>query len=225
MIAPRSNRELWLALAAILIITTVYGLLVFYWRSIPPASEFLGHSFGVIGFSLMLMTETLYSLRKRSRTARWGRMASWLSLHIFTGLVGPYMVLLHSAWKFNGLAGVTTWMTAVVVTSGFIGRYLYTAIPRTAEGLEVENSEIEREIAALEAAIGVDSHTPDKTVARQLQSLRRRHDQLSRQLASRAAARRLFSLWHAIHIPIGVALFSAAFIHIIAALYYATLLH
>jgi hypothetical protein len=225
MIVQRSNREFWLALAAILIITAAYAGLVLYWRSIPPASEFLGHSFGVVGFLLMLMTETLYSLRKRSRSARWGRMSGWLNLHIITGLVGPYMVLLHSAWKFNGLAGVTTWMTAVVVASGFIGRYLYTAIPRTAEGLEVENSEIEREIATLESAIATGAPAPEKGHSRQLKALRRRHDQLSRQLASRATARRLLSLWRSIHIPIGVALFSAAFIHIFAALYYATLLH
>jgi hypothetical protein len=32
------------------------------------------------------------------------------------------------------------------------------------------------------------------------------------------------SLWHTIHIPIGMALFIAAFVHILGALYYATLL-
>ena len=225
MIAKHTNRELWLALAAITLITIIYVLLVFYWHTILPASEFIGHSFGVIGFGLMLMTETLYSVRKRSRTARWGRMASWLRLHIFTGLVGPYLVLLHSAWEFNGLAGVTAWMTAIVVASGFIGRYLYTAIPRTAEGLEVEASVIEREIAGLEDAIAAHPEPQGFAQSRRLKELRRRRDSLARQMASRAAARRLLSTWHTIHIPLGVALFSAAFIHIIAALYYATLLH
>jgi hypothetical protein len=33
------------------------------------------------------------------------------------------------------------------------------------------------------------------------------------------------SLWHAIHVPIGVVLFTTAFIHVGAAIYYATLLH
>jgi len=31
-------------------------------------------------------------------------------------------------------------------------------------------------------------------------------------------------LWHAIHIPIGMVLFTTAIIHILAAIYYATLL-
>jgi hypothetical protein len=44
------------------------------------------------------------------------------------------------------------------------------------------------------------------------------------QAVSLARARRMLSIWHAIHIPIGMALFTAAFIHIGAALYYATLL-
>jgi len=181
----RSGRELWSAFFAAILITGVYGLVVFTTRQIPSASELFGHGLGIFGFILMLMTETLYSLRKRSRSARWGRMSSWLQFHIFTGLVGPYMVLLHTSWKFNGLAGVTTLFTVVIVISGFIGRYIYTRIPRTSDGLEIESS----------------------LSAEALKS-----------------ARRLMALWHTIHIPIGMALFASAFVHIGAALYYATFL-
>jgi hypothetical protein len=34
----------------------------------------------------------------------------------------------------------------------------------------------------------------------------------------------MLALWHAIHIPLGMVLFSAAIIHIVAAVYYATML-
>jgi len=136
----RGNRELWLAFLAGILITGLYLLVIFLTREIPPASELFGHGIGIVGFVLMLMTETLYSLRKRSRSVRWGRMSSWLQFHIFTGLVGPYMVLLHTSLKFNGLAGVTTLFTVVIVISGFIGRYIYTRIPRTMDGLEIEGT-------------------------------------------------------------------------------------
>lgn len=136
----RGNRELWLALLFMLMITGVYLLVVILTKEIPPASELFGHSIGIVGFILMLMTETLYSLRKRSRSVRWGRMSTWLQFHIFTGLVGPYMVLLHTSWKFNGLAGVTTLLTVIIVVSGFIGRYIFTRIPRTLDGLEIEGT-------------------------------------------------------------------------------------
>src|SRR4030065_1546045 len=102
--APRSNIELWLALVTNLSITLVYLFVLAVWQEVPAASGLLGHSIGILGFTLMLMTEILYSIRKRSFNARWGRLSNWLRFHIFTGLVGPYMVLLHSSWKFNGLA-------------------------------------------------------------------------------------------------------------------------
>jgi hypothetical protein len=136
----RGNKELWLAFLAALLITVIYLLFVYFTREIPPASELFGHGMGIVGFVLMLMTETLYSLRKRSRGIRWGRMSNWLQFHIITGLVGPYMVLLHTSWKFNGLAGVTTLLTIVIVISGFIGRYIYTRIPRTMDGIEIEGT-------------------------------------------------------------------------------------
>ena len=136
----RNAMELWLAFLAAILITGLYALVVVLTREIPAASDFFGHSLGIFGFLLMLMTEILYSLRKRMRTVRFGRMSLWLQFHIFTGLVGPYMVLLHASWKFHGLAGVTTLLTVVIVISGFVGRYIYTRIPRTADGNVIEGS-------------------------------------------------------------------------------------
>jgi hypothetical protein len=136
----RGNRELWLAFLAMILITGLYGLVMVFTRKIPPASELFGHGMGILGFILMLLTETLYSLRKRSRSVRWGKMSAWLQMHIFMGLVGPYMVLLHTSWKFNGLAGVTTLLTVIIVVSGFVGRYIFTRIPRTLDGLEIEGT-------------------------------------------------------------------------------------
>ena len=151
----RSNRELWLALIAMLLITLLYLFVTSYYSTIPSASGFFGHALGIVGFILMLLTETLYSWRKRSRSARWGRMASWLRFHIFTGLVGPYMVLLHTSWKFNGLAGIVTLFTLIIVLSGIIGRYIYTAIPRTPDGIEIEAQQLSQQIQALEIETGL----------------------------------------------------------------------
>ena len=269
----RSNRELWLAFIAILGITALYLFMMVMLNGVPNASGFFGHMLGVLGFILMLCTETLYTLRKRSRSARWGRMSEWLSFHIFTGIVGPYMVLLHTSWKFNGLAGVTLLLTIVVVASGFVGRYIYTAVPRTADGMEVESAMIEglirdvelelqgwlRQRPELARSLGSQLATvpqlPQGSLAviversffdwhqrlewwrakqrldanlrsqvDQVEKLVRKRNLLRRQHASLAMARRLLALWHAIHIPLGMSLFTAAFIHIGAAIYYATLL-
>lgn len=221
MIVRRSNLELWLAVLFCGLAALGYLWVVYAGERIPPAGELLGHGIGVLGFVLMLMTETLYSFRKRSRRAHWGRMSNWLSFHIFTGITGPFMVLLHTSWKFNGLAGVVTLMMLVVVASGVFGRYLYTAIPRTADGNEAQREIVEANIRALEKELQRNNQLHSKALNR----LEKRQRELSRQLTALSAARKSLSLWHAVHIPLGLAMFAAALVHILGALYYATFLH
>jgi hypothetical protein len=267
------NRELWAAFTAIIFITLFYFLATILLGGTPRSSGLVGHGIGILGFILMVMTEVLYSWRKRSRRAHWGRMSQWLNFHIFTGIVGPYMVLLHTAWNFSGLAGVAMLLTMVIVISGFIGRYIYTAVPRTADGIEVEAGQLQNQMdvlqsefenwaranpqaaAALEAVMPAQAVSADggtalifnrtfegwrqnrqwrasvrrldpklRAQADQYERLVRRQQILRRQVASLAMARRTLALWHAIHVPIGMALFTAAIIHIVAAFYFATLL-
>jgi hypothetical protein len=267
------SHELRYALAIIAILALGYVLAVRLLQSVPAASGLLGHSLGIVGIVLMLMTETLYSLRKRSRQAHWGRTAAWLRFHIITGLVGPFLVLLHTSWTFHGLAGVVTLVTVIVVLSGFVGRYIYTAVPRTAEGVEVEAADLEAQIAATQSALQqwLAGHPEAarslsrrlavaptatasgamlvlgrpflewgprlawlremqrmepalRTQAREMDRLLRQQATLRRQVASLALTRRLLATWRAVHIPIGVMLFTAAFIHAGGAIYYATLL-
>ncbi|HEX5643829.1 MAG TPA: hypothetical protein VFZ86_16070 [Thermoleophilia bacterium] len=170
--ARARGRELLWALAAIVAATALYAAAASQAGRLPAASGLVGHGFGIAGSVLMLMTATLYSLRKLRSDARWGSTAAWLRFHMVTGLVGPYLVLLHTAGRFSGLAGLTMLLTVVVVASGLTGRYFYTRVPRAPEA---------------------------------------------------AARRRALATWHLVHLPLTWALFAAAIIHVIAALYYATL--
>lgn len=260
---------------SLVLVGAVTGLYLWASRLGTPASSGLfGHGLGILGFVLMLATETLYSLRKHARGRTIGRLSNWLQWHIVTGIVGSYMVLLHTAWQFNGLAGVITLLTIVVVGSGFIGRYLYTAIPRTVEGAEVTLAELEsqlsagasrleiltpsraapgetptrlrlpplaatpggaltsviarpliswRDRAALNRALN-DLGSQDQATADELRRLINERHSLLRQIERLATARRLLALWHTVHVPIGVALFILSFVHVGAAIYYATLL-
>jgi hypothetical protein len=116
-------------------VSVVYLVAFLQAGTFPDASGWVGHGIGIAGFILMIMAETLYTIRKRLSDARWGSMASWLRFHIVTGLVGPYMVLLHTSMKFGGLAGIVMLLTLVVVASGVVGRYIYTATPHEYEPL------------------------------------------------------------------------------------------
>ena len=255
------NLELWAAFLVIALVTIFYVQTVTA-STVPSASGLLGHTLGVIGFVLMLMTEVLYSLRKRYQFARWGKLQHWLSFHIFTGLVGPYLVLLHTSWKFNGLAGVLMLLTVLIVASGFVGRYFYTAVPRSADGTALEVEETVFQIQ--EAKQGLNNwltdhpdlasfinkadpqskpswlpwqksnlqrdqkHVPDNISSETIKEYSRlvkHHDILNRQLNNMDRSRRLLAIWHTLHVPLGMMLFFIAFIHILATLYFATLLH
>ena len=85
----KGGRELLWAFVVGVFITVLYGGVVYFSREIPAASDLFGHGLGILGFILMILTETLYSLRKRTRSASWGKMSTWLQFHIFMGLVGP----------------------------------------------------------------------------------------------------------------------------------------
>ena len=138
------DSELKISLFVVALLTLVY--VVYEMFSEADGGHPFGHTLGIIGAVLMLMTEFLYSARKRWSIFRFGRMRSWLSFHIFTGIVGPFLVLMHTALEFRGLAGISMGLTLLVVISGFVGRYIYTAVPRTLAGIEVDRRELENEM-------------------------------------------------------------------------------
>ena len=147
----QSTRELEWSFVGVLIVAI--GYLAYEALGAPSGSDPIGHWMGIAGMTMMLMTELLYPLRKRVRWFQVGRLRAWLSFHIFTGIVGPALVLMHTAFEFNGLAALSMLLTAVVVGSGFVGRYLYTAIPRTRAGAEMSLAQVASQTAEVQAEI------------------------------------------------------------------------
>jgi len=107
-----------------------------------------GQTFGVVGTALMLVP-ALYMLRKRLGRRGPGNLKTFLEVHLFAGIVGPVLVTFHTSFKFNGLVSAAYWSMVLVVLSGFVGRYLYTQIPRSLRGTELTRAELDREADAL----------------------------------------------------------------------------
>jgi hypothetical protein len=120
----------------------------------------VGHKLGVVGSSMMLLMLG-YSLRKRvAALRRLGPLSRWLDVHVFLGVFGPLLVVLHSGFKVQGLVALSFWSMVVVASSGVLGRYLYLQIPRTRAGEVIALAEIEqqdRELSQrLRAGFGLD---------------------------------------------------------------------
>ena len=116
--------------------------------SILKPSGSYGHAYGIIG-TLMMIFMLLYSLRKRTRFfGNLGKLRNWLDVHIYFGVIGPLLVVLHTTFKVQGLVSVSFWSMVAVASSGVLGRYLYLQIPRDIEGdslnLEELNANIEQ---------------------------------------------------------------------------------
>lgn len=113
------------------------------YRSLRPAGT-RGLLFGYLGAGMMILM-LIYSLRKRIRfLERLGSLPSMLHLHIFLGIMGPLLIVLHTSFKVQGLVAVSFWSMVAVALSGFYGRYLYLQIPRNIQGSELSLQEMEQ---------------------------------------------------------------------------------
>jgi hypothetical protein len=122
-----------------------------YW--VWKAGGSVGHKLGIAGASMMVLM-LLYSVRKRvGALRRLGPLGRWLDVHIYLGVFGPLLVVLHSTFKVQGLVALSFWSMVVVALSGVLGRYLYLQIPRTRAGEELALAELEAEDRDLSAQL------------------------------------------------------------------------
>ena len=102
----------------------------------------VGVNLGVFGVLLFFIIY-LYPLRKRwGWLGRQGNSRHWLDFHVVLGTAAPLVIALHSSFKFGGIAGMAFWCMSMVTASGFIGRYLYSQIPRSLNAAELTHKEI-----------------------------------------------------------------------------------
>jgi hypothetical protein len=119
------------------------------YRLLRPAGD-LGHLLGIVG-SLMMLFMLLYSVRKRTRMFKnWGQLSRWLDIHIFFGIVGPFLIVLHTSFKVQGLVAVSFWSMVAVALSGILGRYLYLQIPRSVGGQELSDRQMKEAISEIQ---------------------------------------------------------------------------
>lgn len=124
------------------IITGLVVLILILWlgflfhRSPRFAGSLAGGVLGVSGATLMLVP-LVYLIIKRVKplkqcVTQFVSMRTLLTWHIYAGVAGPILVILHSGHKFNSPLGIAlTAMTLIVVFSGFAGRYMLTRFSET----------------------------------------------------------------------------------------------
>ncbi len=118
------------------------------YREFRPAGS-RGLIYGITGASMMILM-LVYTIRKR--TGLFGRrvpLRIFLDFHIFMGVFGPLLIVLHTSFKVQGLVAIAFWSMVAVALSGYFGRYLYQQVPRDIEDKELSLQEINLMVAEL----------------------------------------------------------------------------
>jgi hypothetical protein len=157
------------------------------------SSGLLGHSFGIIGSLMIILGVAMYMIRKRIRKfSRIGILKHWLEFHIFLCVLGPILVLYHTAFMFGGLVAVSFWSMVAVVLSGVIGRYIYLQIPRTIEGGEMNLNQIDHMKDELNRQLTEGYNLDEIVLEVVLQAVKKRPDRLGGNMMQRSIAKYKF---------------------------------
>ncbi len=235
-----------------LIVGSIFAVLVFGWLGflLHVSSNFagsgLGAVFGISGAVLMLVP-LIYVFVKRipffkKHFIKYVSLQTWLTIHIYTGIVGALLALIHTGHKYNSPLGIalTATMLLVVVT-GFVLRYMTPFVNldvkdkllllQTARGdldsawgvLEKSDAEMKNLpkaplLTAGLASLGL-SFASDSPAGR-VTTLAESVADLEYSVRTDELLRRWFSLALNIHITLSVALYALLVAHIASGIYF-----
>src|SRR5215471_17974461 len=90
----------------------------------------LGLFFASFGTGIIVF-ECLLGLRKRYPASPLGRVKTWLSAHVWLGLLSFLLILMHAGFHWgSGLAALLMWLFLTIVVSGIFGVAVQNYIPR-----------------------------------------------------------------------------------------------
>jgi hypothetical protein len=201
------------------------------------SSSLVGHLIGIAGTVFVCMA-LIYTVRKRV-LGKKGRQNPHTQ-HIYFGLLGPILVVVHSGSKAASTIGLLIYLAVLaVVLSGIAGRFLFVRLGRTIreheQELELLRSHFLRQKESVEPEICLEVLAIDKnpyaggeeafnpaTEAKCLE-LRKTAEsmvELEGIIQAYSATKRLFSFWTGVHVHAVLALFALMIVHVLTTFYY-----
>lgn len=201
-----------------------------------------GSMVGIAAALLMLVPLLHVAARRIAPVGRWlDRRISkrtLLSIHIYAGVLGPILALIHAAHKFESPLGIALTGTAIlVVWSGFVGRYFLIQVTKAIRARESELAVLRLGLdpSSASAGGGEPSHQSKKSRWRfffadtdaldpeDLNDARQRAEALAdTEYAVRAerSVSRLFGAWRTIHVATSTLLYALLLLHTWAGYYF-----
>lgn len=225
-----------------LLLTVLFLFLLagFLWIPVPSFSgSLIGHLIGIIGTSIMGYT-LLYPFRKRVLGKKGKKNP--LKFHIYAGLVGPSLVIIHSGHSYASWTGGLTFLSMIVIVlSGLVGRYLFRKVNRSIKEQKRAISEMRKDFALKKSQIhaqicasilgidelpesGVGGENSDDAIEAdrcgELLTLTRSIVDTEYALQGFTKTKALFGKWLKIHIYLTAFLFAMILVHVMSTIYY-----
>lgn len=162
---PRiSDGVLYLLLAALIFGAWQYSKLGHF-----SSKDDIGYWLGVVGGTMMLLL-FLYPLRKRwSVMHSWGGIKYWFAVHMAFGILGPFLILVHSTFQLGSMnASIALVAMLIVAGSGIIGRFIYRHIHHGLLGKKEDLRELEATAGFQQEAVKSRFHRIPEVEARLL---------------------------------------------------------
>ncbi len=233
------------------VVVSAFAVLVFAWLGflLHVAPRFAGSSmgavFGITGAVLMLVP-LIYVFVKRNpffkHVTKFISLQTWLSVHIYAGIFGALLALIHTGHKYVSPLGIAlTASMLLVVVSGIVLRYLAPFVNldmkdkllllQTARGdldhawglLEKSDTERKRRIKTPELTAGMASlglSFPPGNVSGEVTILAQGVADLEYSIRTDELLRRWFSLALKVHVVVSVAFYALLAAHIASGIYF-----
>lgn len=161
-----------------------------------------------------------------------------LALHVYAGVFGPILGLMHAAHKFESPMGVMlTGFLLLTVLSGFIGRYLLAQAAKALRGRRSDLASLqaaflhlptpptaptaaEAPLSAWKRAFFVSGEAPALVQPVGTEALAAALADTEFTIRAEEATNKLFSRWRLLHMTLGVLVYALLLLHIGAAVYY-----
>ncbi len=238
-----------IAATGLVVLTLILWLGFLVHRSPRFAGSAWGGVLGVSGAIVMLVPLAYTAVKripplKRALTPRV-TMGTLLAWHVYAGIVGPILGLLHTGHKFESPLGIAlTGMMLLVVLSGFVGRYFMGQVASDIREKKVMLTRLE--VAYRETAGELAAHPDQAALLRPMAGFWRRlvagllvpgnaatapapvralrlaesMADLEYAIKNHEAIRRSFARWVTFHVVTSLAMYALLALHIWSGIYF-----
>jgi len=183
-----------------------------------------GSLIGIAGAVLLVLLLGYSAVRRcvwvKTRATKHASMSAILSFHVYAGVIGALLGIIHSGHKFQSALGIGLISTMlVVVFSGFIGRY-YLVQVGTDLGEQQSMLAMLRTRYDTVAGTLVDGPAPTVFSDVPLPDLLGAIADLEYAISAREMLKRALSRWTVVHVGAAIMMYSLLALHVWNGIYY-----